>query len=218
MPATRDALIIAVLFLLPGFVADTIYGRGLNRPKREITEYVFALLLWSAINYVVFAWLVVLFINQAGPGGYAAYLTRNAAWVAILAPLVLLAAPTITALLVRSLVASPPVARILAYVFLAPAQAIPKAWDWVFTREEDYLAFVVLNDGTRFAAGWGRASFASSFPNEEDVYFEVLYSVLEDDRFGDPIPLSRGILLRRDEIRSIELYTAEGSKDVGQAN
>lgn len=41
MPNTRDALIIAVLFLLPGFVADTLYGQRLNRPKREATELLF---------------------------------------------------------------------------------------------------------------------------------------------------------------------------------
>jgi hypothetical protein len=106
------------------------------------------------------------------------------------------------------------VAAVLARVLLLRVHPIPKAWDWVFTRglRRQYLARITLTDGTIIGAGWGQDSFASSYPQEEDLYLEVVYTLGEDGSFGDPRPLSAGVLLKRSEIRSIELF--HGAREV----
>jgi hypothetical protein len=78
------------------------------------------------------------------------------------------------------------------------------------------LVLVTLTDGSRVGAGWGANSFASWFPHEEDIYFEVVYSLLEDGSFGDPVPLSAGILLKRADIRSLELFYVATEDGNGQ--
>jgi hypothetical protein len=53
---------------------------------------------------------------------------------------------------------------------------------------------------------FGENSYATSFPNEGDVYLETVYRIQDDGTFGEPIDLSRGLLIRRDEYTHIEIF------------
>lgn len=81
----------------------------------------------------------------------------------------------------------------------------PKAWGFVWEQDRRFYAIVTFTDGTRVAGGWANNSWASGFPNDEDVYFEVVYAVTDDGRLGAVVPLTAGLPLKRADIRSIEL-------------
>ena len=192
MPATRDALVILILFLIPGFVADSIYGRLTGRQKREATETVLSIVLWTLVNYALWS-PVLLWLAHLVP-------------LTVLAVVVGLAAPVLEAVLAARAVNSGWFGGFVERVLGRRVHTIPKAWDYAFSREEAQLVLVTLTDGTKFAAAFGRDSFASEYPAEEDVFFEVVYLVDASGAFGSPLPLSAGLLLKRADIRSLEFF------------
>ena len=216
MPTTWVALLIAVLFLVPGFLADFALGRWVVRGRREAQEFILTMLALSFINYALFAPFLVPVLVQAEREGYRAYARAHPVELTLLTVAVLIVAPLGEAVLFGNLLQSPRVVDWLARWFGVQIRTIPKSWDFVFSRGEYYLVLVTLTDGSRLGAGWGPNSFASWFPHEEDIYFEVVYSLLEDDSFGDPVPLSAGILLKRADIRSLELFYITTEDSNGQ--
>jgi hypothetical protein len=64
----------------------------------------------------------------------------------------------------------------------------------VWEQDRRFYAIVTFTDGARVAGGWADKSWASGFPNDEDVYFEVVYSVTDEGRLGDLIPYTAGLL------------------------
>jgi len=73
-----------------------------------------------------------------------------------------------------------------------------------------------LCGGQLLGGYWGGNSYAGSFPNDGDIYLEAVYAVDESGLFGDPIPNTRGVLLRKEQYSYIELFSvpqSEGSTD-----
>ena len=206
MPATRDALVILILFLIPGFVADSIYGRLTSRQKREATETVLSIVLWTLVNYALWSPVLLWLVLRAAPAGYSQYLLTHLVSLTALAVVVGLVAPVLEAVLAARAVNSGWFGGFVERVLGRRVHTIPKAWDFAFSREEAHLVLITLTDGTKFAAAFGRDSFASEYPAEEDVFFEVVYSVDESGAFGDPLPLSAGLLVKRADIRSLEFF------------
>ncbi len=53
---------------------------------------------------------------------------------------------------------------------------------------------------------FGPGSFAGAFPHEGDLYISAVYQLNERGQFSDPVPDTRGILLRKDDYAYIELF------------
>ncbi len=211
MPTTREALLILILFLIPGYIADTLLGRSYPRQKREATETVLSIVVWSLFNYVLFLVLVPRATLPAPTGNYAGYIEAHRARAGAVAAGVLLIAPAVEAIVVARVMRAGRVQAVLRRLLGFPVQSAPKAWDDVFARGQDkgYLVLATLTDGSKIGGLWGEGSFASSFPAEEDLYLEATYRLGDDNNFGEVIPLSAGVLLKRTDIRSLELFTLE---------
>lgn len=69
-------------------------------------------------------------------------------------------------------------------------------------------ARIHLNNGKLLGGYWGGNSYAGSFPNDGDIYLEAVYSVDDAGHFGEVMPNSRGVLLRKDQYSYIELFSA----------
>lgn len=62
-----------------------------------------------------------------------------------------------------------------------------------------------LNNGKLIGGYYGLNSYATSFPNQGDVYLEVVYKVKEDGTFEEAIEDSYGLLLTKDQY--IEIFS-----------
>lgn len=78
-------------------------------------------------------------------------------------------------------------------------------WDAAFLRREPLFVIVHLQDGRRIGGYYGDRSFAGVHPASGHVYLETLWTLDEAGRFVEPIPDSRGIVLRPDDYHFIEL-------------
>jgi hypothetical protein len=60
-------------------------------------------------------------------------------------------------------------------IFLHP---IPTAWDHAFgRRKENYFILFHLKSGVKFGGFYGKSSFVSTFPNEQEIYVEEVWQI-----------------------------------------
>lgn len=196
MSATFDADTVG-LFLLavfPGLVSTTIYR--LIMPARAL-DWGNALLqgmFYSAVNFVLGLPLLYLLVLGHDPLGHPVRYF-------IAAVLLLLVTPILWPLVLVSVFKSKPLATRIQIPY-------PTAWDFFFDQREPGFALIHLNNGKLLGGYWGGNSYAGSFPNDGDIYLEAVYSVDDAGHFGEVMPNSRGVLLRKDQYSYIELFSA----------
>ena len=84
-----------------------------------------------------------------------------------------------------------------------PLHAVPSAWDWKFNDIERQWVLVTLKDETKIFGLFGWNSFASSDPNQRDMYLEWIHGII--DREGNfSFKDEAGILIAAGEIKTIE--------------
>lgn len=83
----------------------------------------------------------------------------------------------------------------------------PTAWDYFFDLREPCFLLIHLNNGKLIGGYYGLNSYATSFPNQGDVYLEVVYKVKEDGTFEEAIEDSYGLLLTKDQYQYIEIFS-----------
>lgn len=81
----------------------------------------------------------------------------------------------------------------------------PRPWDFVFREESSYWVIVHLKDGNKIGGIYGKDSFASGYPHEEQIYLEELWELDKNGGFVKPLDKSKGMIILKDEIFAIEL-------------
>ena len=91
---------------------------------------------------------------------------------------------------------------------------VPKSWDYFFSRKECCFMLVHLNNGRVIGGLYGPGSFASSYPEKEDLYLQEVWKVDAKGKFIEKISGSKGLLVNYDVIEYIELFnTNEGESN-----
>ena len=91
---------------------------------------------------------------------------------------------------------------------LNPLHAVPSAWDWKFNNIERQWVLVTLKDETKIVGLFGGNSFASSDPNERDMYLEWIHGIV-DKKGNFSSKDETGILIAGGEIKTIEFLPFE---------
>ena len=120
------------------------------------------------------------------------------------------------------------------WLFLFSPVLLPVIWHWLRNREwvkgiilsqqesafDYYVAdrkpvfmIIHLKDGRAIGGYWGPGSYASVAPNSGDIYLTAVYQLDRQRRFGDPVPATAGLLIRREEYSFIELFKVPGGTD-----
>lgn len=86
---------------------------------------------------------------------------------------------------------------------------IPTSWDYVFSGRKPYWVILHLKDGRNIGGVYGANSFTSSFPNPQDIYIEEVWRLDENNSFMEKVAKSNGILIKIDEIASVEFFEYE---------
>ncbi len=83
----------------------------------------------------------------------------------------------------------------------------PTPWDWYFSRRQPVFTLIHLADGSLIGGYWGDRSYASSYPEQGDLYVSSVYKVDDEGRFQGPVEDTDGLLIRKDQYSYIELFT-----------
>jgi hypothetical protein len=179
-------LAIVALFALPGFISLRVWSLIFPTAPAALKDQIGEAISFGILNAMVCAPLFVLL----QPNGRIALYS--------LAILTLVVLPAIWPFPVRWLM------RLLQRfdIILITSSS---AWDDVFLRDEPYFVIVHLNDGARVGGYYGQNSFAGLYPNSGELYLEQLWYLDEDGRFTSAVPDSRGLILRPDDYKYVEL-------------
>lgn len=188
------------LVVFPGLVATAVYRLIMPARAVEWGSAIVQGLFYSTINFVL--GLPVLYFIVFGHDPLESPFRY---WVAAL--LVLVIGPVIWPIVLVSIFKSRKFARWIQIPY-------PTAWDFLFDRREPAFVLVHLNSGALLGGYWGGQSYAGSFPNDGDVYLEAVYGVDENGKFADPMPNTRGVLLRKDQYSYIELFAVPSPEEV----
>ena len=181
-------LAIIALFALPGFISLRIWSLIFPTSERPFKDQLLEAISFGVLNAIVGAPLFSLFAPEKP---WTLYLL-------VVFTLVIL--PFFWPFLVKWII------KILrpANLFLVLS---PSAWDDVFLRREFYFVIVHLSDGGRVGGYYGRNSFAGLHPISGHLYLEQLWYLNEEGKFVKPVPDSKGLVLRPDDYKYIELFS-----------
>ena len=82
----------------------------------------------------------------------------------------------------------------------------PTAWDAFFDRRQPCFLLVHLKDGTIIGGYFGPGSYAGAFPQDGDLYIAAVYQFDDAGNFAQPVPYTRGVLLRKEDYAYIEVF------------
>jgi hypothetical protein len=184
--------------LFPGIIAVAVYDLRVPGERRKWNEMGIALVAYSIlIDLLAAAYLALWPLSAAS----AAVQRIGFALIGDLAVPTLvgwLAVDVREALARRGLILS----------------AMPKAWDAFFyrIRNEPVALILTLSDGRRIGGFWAEDPLASSFPADEDLLITV--PCLIDQETGlilQRIGGSKGLLVKRDDVITIEAFDAQAA-------
>lgn len=73
---------------------------------------------------------------------------------------------------------------------------------------------ILTTDG-RYLGGWyGNDSFVTSYPDVHEVFLEVAHHMGADGSFGEEVANSRGLYVRCDDVRLVEVLGPPGASPV----
>jgi hypothetical protein len=206
--ATGQALLVLVIFVLPGFVTllfkERIHEVAVERSGFEM--------LFSALFYslLVYAPLVVLgaIIGLDRNDIVRIYTARDGLWpllgVGLLAGIVL---PFLVAYSSHRWQASDLRTTVLGRLQIATAHRIPTAWDYFFGYRLPALLRITLETGEVVAGYYAGMSFATYAAHGGDIYIQEQWE-LEAGTFQmvGPVEGSMGIWVPGSQITQVEIF------------
>jgi hypothetical protein len=188
---TSDKLIIFILFIVPGFISLKIYRLLVPGEINKLSDIIIEAIAYSCLNYALFSWLIFLDIH------FKIY--QNFLWLHLFIIFFLLFISPIIISFIFWLIRY----NLKKTIFFH--HPIPKPWDYVFSKKEPYWIIIELNDGQRIGGVYEENSFASSYPNDEQIYLEQYWKI-DGSKFIQPIHRTKGIMLSRENIKKVEFY------------
>lgn len=91
-------------------------------------------------------------------------------------------------------------------------------WDYVFSQRNFYWLIVTLKDGTILGGKYGAGSFASSYPEDPQIFISEQWLV-DQEGFIRKVNDSSGIMILSKDIKTIEFFTLEElQQEIGESN
>ena len=181
----ENAIHLIIFFVAPGFISLKIWG--LINPSRKIliSESLIEAIIFSSFNYIFTIWLYLLLKKTSYVWIY--YLT------------VLLIFPSLLPKLLKLILNT----KLFKDINIS---LIPKSWDYFFSKNECCFMLIHLNNGGMIGGLYGTDSFASSYPEKEDIYLQEIWKIDTEGNFLEKITGSKGLLVNHDVIEYIELF------------
>ena len=190
---TLDKLYLALGCLVPGMIVLFIrsqFVRGQSpRSSTAILHYFSVSIIYFAVALPVLNYWIV-------PSSQS---FNMLSWL-----LLIFVGPVILGILLGANIQKDLLRRLLERCKLKVVHSVPTAWDWKFSALNEHWVLVTLKDGTRFGGYYGSNSFASSDPNERDIYIQWIYDINDPNNWKPQG--EKGVFIASGEIQSIEIW------------
>ncbi len=190
-----DNLSLFLYFVVPGFVAMKVYDLIVPSERRKFGDSLIEVVSFSMFNLVLTFWIIAE-INKPEFRSSSPVLYYFATFI------VVSVIPAGLAVATHKLLES----RFLRGKILHPT---PTGWDYFFGKGQPCWILFHLKSGTKLGGLYGHNSFASSFPNEQEVYVQEIWRVDELGRFIERVQGTAGAVVKHEECTLIELFTME---------
>ncbi|WP_404385014.1 DUF6338 family protein [Knoellia locipacati] len=213
-PKTVSELLLLLLFVVPGFVyqAVRISVRGRLPLDVDLSTRLVRAIVSSAVFGLVY--LVVfgdLLVQAARGEGFAFRNVRVGAAMALGLGIVV---PALGA--VARVPQWPWVQRLGGRLpQVTKYDPTPTGWDKAFQNSSECFIRILTKDGTWIAGYYGGASYATSYPEDQQLFLEKAHAVSDTGEIGDEVENSLGVLVQCSEIQLLQIvapvYGVEGS-------
>lgn len=195
-------ILAIVLFLIPGLNCTWIIERLAGRSPLSGTERLFRAIAWSLLLYLVASpWLLHL-------GRLVAKGRHVWPWEPIIGlSLIEFVAPVGLGLVVVWVRRANWFKSLMK--LLTRLDSRERSWDFAFSSRGPFFVRARLATGHRVGGVFGGNSFASAYPERQDVFLEEAWLLTEDGTPDQPIPGSRGLLLRQEDVDLLEFIELE---------
>jgi hypothetical protein len=190
-----ETVVYTALFLIPGFVMSSAYSNIIPSRTSDSQLTLFRFLMFSLLNYVIWWWLLYELIQRKYWDDHAVL------WILILFAL-LIVSPYVLGIIAGISTKKEWTRKLLKKIGINPIHSVPTAWDYVMDRPA--WVIITLKDNSTIYGFYGEKSFASTVPNERDIYIEVTYDFEEEQWISDD--RSAGIWIQHSEIKHIEFF------------
>ncbi len=190
-----DTAFYTALFLLPGYVIISIVNAFNPQSRFNESKYFLKCLLYSFVNLGVWGWVYSVVLNKTVP-------ETSLQW--LLLAFVTLVGSALLGFFIGLIKQKMHLSRLLNHLRILTIHPTQSAWDYLFSKQESYYVIVTMKDD-KIVRGWfSDKSFASSDPDNHDLYIEQCYG----DGWSED-PQSRGIYIPGDQIKYIEFKEGE---------
>lgn len=211
IPQDATGVAIVLSLVVPGFVYQMVRRRfrGPTPDERDVAARILRAFSVSALLAVVYVALfgsTLLEVRQE-----SGYLVDRPRVLAILALILLFAVPATLAAteqLVRISEGPRDALSRLRTWRLTTYDPTPTAWDFGFTGREPGWIRVMTADGLWIGGWFDSESYASSYPEERELFIARQFSMAADGEFGSEVPDSAGVYVRCNDIRVVEFVVA----------
>ena len=177
-----------VILIMPGFISIKVWNLIIPSKSRALKDSFLDALAYSFLNFALLFWLMLI-IRRI-----------DLTWLRGMLYGVLMGVGSVLWPILLKVVATRKFQRIII-------NPIPRAWDYFFGLRENCFMLIHLKDGSLVGGLSYEKSFASSYPASEDIYIEQVWEISEQGKFLEKIPQSIGMLVTRDSIEYIEMYS-----------
>lgn len=196
VPNSVIQLLVTLVLVVPGFVYQIarIRLRGRLPTDTELSTRIVHALVASTLLALAYVFAFGSLLTEAiqdrgGVTGHPRLAAALALLGVLLVPAVAAALPTLKHLDRRHPIKS-----------MRPENwkrfdSRPTAWDAAFGEASPGFIRVRMRDGTWYAGYFGENSYASSFPDPQNLFLEYSYAVDEMGKIGEVVPSSAGAVL-----------------------
>jgi len=206
---TFEALVVLSYMVVPGFLATHSFNAVVVRETRDTTRMVVEWVAVSMLFWVIIGPIIGAALLASGwdLGALDTEVRSAATSQAKVNALLLFTGVAV----IVPVLAGWGLARSVRRAGLEDRLGIrplhPRAWDELFSRGEAAYVIVTLKNGGKIAGYYGPRSFASSYPNPEDLYLEAVVPLDDDDNFtGTSDEHTAGVWIPGAEVRTLELF------------
>ena len=192
-----NMVLYTCVFLLPGFIINSIVESLVPPRKFYETKYFFSCLFYSVVNCAVLSWAYILIINSKQKAEWTH-------WLLLLSTTIIGA--IIIGLCIGLLKQNEVIEHLCRKCNFKKIHPIPTAWDYYFSKSEPSWVIVNLKSGKTVYGLYSYNSFASSQYDDRDIYIEKVYQVTSEMAWEED-ERSKGILISKEDIESIEFYS-----------
>lgn len=206
VPHDVAGVVITLGLVVPGFVYQGMLRRfrGPNPEDRDVSVRILRAFTTSALLALVY--LAVLggrILEIQDPDGELRRQPRLLAWYALVLVFVIPAALVVIQRWIGAKV-SGSTGDWLRKRKLTTYDPTPTAWDFSFTGRGPRWIRVLLADGSWVGGYFGEQSYASSWPEAQQLFIQEQYEMTEDGGFGAAVGASAGVYVRCDDVRVVE--------------